>query len=185
MIASPALQTLAGVRPVADRDGSSAEALRRMLAELWVHLRSEAIGSILKLAIAEARRFPEIMSFWLHAVVKPARATIAEVVLQGVDRNEFRQIDPDVVAHSLLLPMFMSCLPPYVTPPGTSADRCLDEEASLPGRATLEVSLTFTPAGPPTFADLVQVAEARGYRVLKNSLPHAVGGGQFLRERSR
>lgn len=43
-------------------------------------------------------------------------------------------------------------------------------EERLPGRATLEVSLTFTPAGPPTFADLVSIAEARGYRVLKNSL---------------
>jgi putative Mg2+ transporter-C (MgtC) family protein len=43
-------------------------------------------------------------------------------------------------------------------------------EASLPGRATLEVSLTFTPAGPPTFTELVEVAEARGYRVLQNSL---------------
>jgi putative Mg2+ transporter-C (MgtC) family protein len=43
-------------------------------------------------------------------------------------------------------------------------------EAKLPGRATLEVSLTFSPGGPPPFAELVQVAEARGYRVSKDSL---------------
>ncbi len=43
-------------------------------------------------------------------------------------------------------------------------------EARLPGRATLEVCLTFGPTGPPPFEELVQVAEDRGYRVLQNSL---------------
>jgi putative Mg2+ transporter-C (MgtC) family protein len=43
-------------------------------------------------------------------------------------------------------------------------------EAKLPGRTTLEVCLTFGPTGSPTFEDLVQVAEARGYRVLQDSL---------------
>ena len=43
-------------------------------------------------------------------------------------------------------------------------------EASLPGRTTLEVSLTFRPPGPPTFDDLTQMAEARGYRMLHGSL---------------
>jgi putative Mg2+ transporter-C (MgtC) family protein len=40
----------------------------------------------------------------------------------------------------------------------------------LPGRSTLEVSLSFCPPGPPTFDDLAEVAEARGYRVLHDSV---------------
>ena len=43
-------------------------------------------------------------------------------------------------------------------------------EAKLPGRSTLEVCLTFGPPGPPTFEDLGEVAQARGYRVLRESL---------------
>jgi len=43
-------------------------------------------------------------------------------------------------------------------------------EARLPGRTTLEVCLTFGPAGPPSFEELTQVAEARGYRVIQDSL---------------
>jgi putative Mg2+ transporter-C (MgtC) family protein len=43
-------------------------------------------------------------------------------------------------------------------------------EAKLPGRMTLEVSLTFGPSGPPPFAELIQLAEARGYRVQTDSL---------------
>jgi putative Mg2+ transporter-C (MgtC) family protein len=43
-------------------------------------------------------------------------------------------------------------------------------EAKLPGRSTLEVCPTFHPAGPPTFEDLAEVAEARGYKVLHDTL---------------
>lgn len=43
-------------------------------------------------------------------------------------------------------------------------------ESKLPGRSTLEVCLTFGQEAPPTFAELVMVAEARGYRVLQDSL---------------
>jgi putative Mg2+ transporter-C (MgtC) family protein len=43
-------------------------------------------------------------------------------------------------------------------------------EAKLPGRSTLEVCVTFGVAGPPSFDDLAERAEARGYRVLGDSL---------------
>jgi putative Mg2+ transporter-C (MgtC) family protein len=43
-------------------------------------------------------------------------------------------------------------------------------EAKLPGRSTLEVRVKFGAAGPPTFDDLAERAEARGYRVLGDSL---------------
>jgi len=43
-------------------------------------------------------------------------------------------------------------------------------EGRLPGRATLEVCLSFRDAGPPTFEELAAAAEARGYRVLAGSL---------------
>ena len=43
-------------------------------------------------------------------------------------------------------------------------------ESMRPGRSTLEASLTFRPASPPSFEDLAKVGEARGYRVLHDSL---------------
>ena len=43
-------------------------------------------------------------------------------------------------------------------------------EARLPGRATLELCLTFSAAGPPTFEELAAQAESRGYRVQRESL---------------
>ena len=43
-------------------------------------------------------------------------------------------------------------------------------EALLPGRSTLEVTLTFHPVILPSFDLLSGVAQARGYRMLRNSL---------------
>jgi putative Mg2+ transporter-C (MgtC) family protein len=43
-------------------------------------------------------------------------------------------------------------------------------ELLLPGRSTLDVTLTFRPTNPPSFDALSGIAESHGYRVLRNSL---------------
>jgi AcrR family transcriptional regulator len=126
-ITSPALAALAHVRPVIKCDGNSSDALRRVLSDIREQLQDETVGSALKLALAEARRFPEILDFWLLDVVRPMRSSIAQVVLQGIDRGELRQLDPDLVAHSLFLPMLMSCLHRRVMDAGAPIDRCLND----------------------------------------------------------
>ena len=45
-----------------------------------------------------------------------------------------------------------------------------DVEAKLPGRTTLDVSLTFRVGTPPNFEELAAAAEARGYQLLRESL---------------
>jgi TetR/AcrR family transcriptional regulator len=125
-IDSTALEAFGKICREAKRDGSSTDVLRRVLADVWAHLQQEPVGSVLKLAFAEAQRFPEIMQVWLRGAVSPVRSLIAEEVLLGMDRGEFRKMDPDIVAHSLLLPMFMACLQRYVVVAGAPADRCLD-----------------------------------------------------------
>lgn len=126
-IVSPALVAFSKVRPAAERGGSRADVLRHMLSDIWIHLQDQTVSSVLKLAIAEARRFPEIMEVWLRGVVRPVRTLIVEVVVQGMNRGEFRKMDADLVAHSLLQPMFMLCLQRSVMDTGTLADRCPDE----------------------------------------------------------
>jgi putative Mg2+ transporter-C (MgtC) family protein len=43
-------------------------------------------------------------------------------------------------------------------------------EGLLPGRSTLDVTLTFRAANPPSFDELSGIAEVHGYRVLRNTL---------------
>jgi TetR/AcrR family transcriptional regulator len=122
-----ASEALAEVRPAAARDGSGVDALRQLLGDVRAHLQDESVCSSLQLAMAEGRRFPNIVESWLCAVVRPLRALIAQAVLRGMDRGEFRKMDADVVAHSLLLPMFMSRLQRQVDLAGAPTERCLDE----------------------------------------------------------
>jgi AcrR family transcriptional regulator len=126
-ISSPLLQTLARLRPVFKRDGNSTEVLRRVMFDIWAQLQEQTVGGVLKLALTEAQRFPEIMEVWQHQMVKPLRVVIAEVLLQGMERGEFRQVAVDAVAHSLLLPMFMVCLQRRLMGKAATLDRCLDD----------------------------------------------------------
>lgn len=43
-------------------------------------------------------------------------------------------------------------------------------ETRLPGRATLDVTLTFRPGFKPDLREVAQIAQARGYRVLRDSV---------------
>jgi putative Mg2+ transporter-C (MgtC) family protein len=45
-----------------------------------------------------------------------------------------------------------------------------DVEAKLPGRSTLDISLTFRVGPAPSFEELAAAAEARGYQLLRESL---------------
>jgi len=53
-------------------------------------------------------------------------------------------------------------------------------EASLPGRATLDVQLTFRQSFQPNLRELAEIAEARGYRVVRDSLTISFADNQPL-----
>jgi putative Mg2+ transporter-C (MgtC) family protein len=53
-------------------------------------------------------------------------------------------------------------------------------EAWLPGRMTLDLSLTFQPGDAPDFDLLIERAKARGYRVLHDSLTITFADQQAL-----
>jgi putative Mg2+ transporter-C (MgtC) family protein len=53
-------------------------------------------------------------------------------------------------------------------------------EARLPGRATLDIELTFRQSFQPNFDELSKIAEARGYRVLRDSLTISFADNQPL-----
>lgn len=51
-------------------------------------------------------------------------------------------------------------------------------EAMLPGRATLDVSLTFRPTHPPAYDIVAGIAASRGYRLLRDSLSISFADGR-------
>jgi AcrR family transcriptional regulator len=90
--------------------GPSAELLRLVFKVWWERIGSTRISGIPKLILSEARNFPEIARFYVDEVVRPGRETLAAVLRRGIERGEFRPVDPELTAHLLAAPMLVLSL---------------------------------------------------------------------------
>lgn len=77
----------------------SIESLTRKLAAWWWQfLRTERVTTIHRLAVAELHHFPELMQFYADEVVARGRRLVAGIIARGVERGEFRPVDPQLAA---------------------------------------------------------------------------------------
>lgn len=81
-----------------DASISSAEHLRTFLQEWWTYLRSPTWSTVHRLVMAELPRFPELARFYADEVVTPSRELIIPLLRMGMDRGEFREVDPPTIA---------------------------------------------------------------------------------------
>jgi AcrR family transcriptional regulator len=85
---------------IATHTGSSAELLRRIAAHALALVESDIIA-IPKLVLAESGNFPAIARLYAEEVAKRGMALLENVLARGMERGEFRRLDP----HSVL-PLF-------------------------------------------------------------------------------
>ena len=105
------ISPLAEMRGVVQRyEGSTFELVERVVRGWWEHIGATRLSAIPKLIVSEARNFPEVARFYVDEVVRPGRDAIAEIVRRGIERGEFRPVDPRVVTNLLLAPLFMVAL---------------------------------------------------------------------------
>lgn len=90
--------------------GSSAELLRHTVTTWWARIGSTRASGISKLMMSEARNFPELAAFYQQEVVQPGQELIARVLRRGVERGEFRPIDPTYGVYTVLAPMLFLAL---------------------------------------------------------------------------
>ncbi len=90
--------------------GSTFELLRMLVMGWWESIGSKRTSGIPKLILSEARNFPEIARFYVEEVVRPGRETLAAIIRRGVERGEFRKVDPENAGHLLMAPMLMIAL---------------------------------------------------------------------------
>jgi AcrR family transcriptional regulator len=89
---------------------ASQDLLRDVLTTWRSALMQAHAGGIFKLVLTEIRNFPALAEFWSHEVIEPARRLVSRIVVRGIDRGEFRPVDPDLVVHALVLPIIVVCL---------------------------------------------------------------------------
>jgi AcrR family transcriptional regulator len=87
--------------------GPTADLLRLVARGWWDRVGATRNGGIPKLMIAEAANFPDIARFYLDEVVLPGHATMTRIIERGVERGEFRAVDPAQAAQLLFAPFIM------------------------------------------------------------------------------
>lgn len=93
--------------------GTSAEMLRFAMREWWSQIGDTKASGISKLMISEASNFPELALFYQREVIEPGNALIRRILQRGVERGEFRSLDLQYAAHTVIAPMLYLIIAKY------------------------------------------------------------------------
>ncbi|HEU0204509.1 MAG TPA: TetR/AcrR family transcriptional regulator [Burkholderiaceae bacterium] len=100
--------------PFERRDSTEARAGLDLLRDVVIAWRSTLIeghaGGVVKLVFTEVHNFPGLAEFWVREVMTPTRVLVSSIVQRGIERSEFRAVDPDLVVNALVLPIIATCL---------------------------------------------------------------------------
>ena len=101
------------IRDVGDRaraSGDAVAALDLFLEQMIVIANDARRSAIPKLIISESGSFPELAMFYLEEVIGPGLQQLAGLVARGVESGEFRKVDPELTAKSIIAPLLLSVI---------------------------------------------------------------------------
>jgi len=78
--------------------GDPVQELERYLRAHWDFVRSPAFQTIFKLVTGELHNFPDLAEFYGREVITPATQLLAGMIRRGIDRGDFRPVDPVLAA---------------------------------------------------------------------------------------
>jgi AcrR family transcriptional regulator len=88
-------------------DGPSGELLGTLLMKWWAEICATPLGGITKLILSEGNNFPELAQFYNEEVVARGSNLFIQVLIRGIERGEFRPVDPVVMTQVLIAPVLM------------------------------------------------------------------------------
>jgi AcrR family transcriptional regulator len=91
-------------------DGSSSELLHFLISGWWRDYGDSKAGGLGKLIMAESGNFPEIARFFVEEVIEPWHEVLAAAISRGIERGEFRPVDPAMFVRVMSAPLVMLSL---------------------------------------------------------------------------
>lgn len=79
-------------------DDTAESMLRRLAGAWWAFLREERVMVLHRLVNAELRQFPDLNAFYAKEVIARGRGLVSGIIARGVQRGEFRPVDPALAA---------------------------------------------------------------------------------------
>lgn len=129
----------AAMREVADYAGSSAELLPEFMRRWWTQYGSTPAAGLTKLIMSEAANFPDLARYYQDEVVRPAQELVRRIVQRGIERGEFRAVDPLLATHLILAPLVQLVIWRFSLAPCGPAGQLPDPVALLEMHADMVV----------------------------------------------
>lgn len=101
------------LRDAGDRSRASDTALAALdvfLDQMVAIANDPRRSAIPKLVISESGNFPELAIFYLAEVIGPGLSQLAALVRRGIESGEFRQVDPELTAKSIIAPLLLAVI---------------------------------------------------------------------------
>ncbi|QIG80485.1 TetR/AcrR family transcriptional regulator [Stakelama tenebrarum] len=96
--------------PLTLADASASERLAIFAQEAAGKLADDDVAFLPRLVIGESGNFPELAKAWHDVAVSRVLTLIEGLVQQGIDRGEFRAVDPYLAARSVAGPLVLGVL---------------------------------------------------------------------------
>jgi AcrR family transcriptional regulator len=96
-----------GERDFEQATTSAKESLERYMRRHWEFICSPQFAPIFRLIHAELSQHPDLAKFYGEEVVTRGHRLLAAIIRRGIDRGEFRDVDPLVAARMLSAPFVM------------------------------------------------------------------------------
>src|SRR5438132_1075517 len=100
-------QIESGERDFEQATTSATVSLERHMRRHWTLIRSPKFAPIFRLVHAELLQHPDLARFYAEEVITRGHRLLASIIRRGIDRGEFRDVDPVVAARVLSAPFVM------------------------------------------------------------------------------
>jgi AcrR family transcriptional regulator len=114
--------------------GSTPELVRALL-QVFDGALDSALPAVVKLIVSEAGNFPALARLYAELVIQRGMGLVQRIVRRGVERGEFRPVEPADVAPLVVAPVMLLALWKQVFAPHT--DLRLDRRAVLAAHAEI------------------------------------------------
>ena len=91
-------------------EGKSSDLLRMVVTTVGEFLRTSDRVVLPKIIVAEAGNFPELARFYREEIIDKGLGAIGAVIARGIERGEFRNVDPQHAARLCIAPVLLAAV---------------------------------------------------------------------------
>lgn len=95
---------------VASATGTATAQIEAFIMAWPAIIATRRVSAIPKLIIAEAGNFPDLVRYYFDEVIARSRRLVVGIIRRGVERGEFRPVDPGLAFFSLVAPLLVAVL---------------------------------------------------------------------------